>query len=270
MISTLGEMGFSENRAKHALRATDYKGVEPAMEWLLTRTEDASLEEPPSSDEEEEEAPNDETPAEEKKPLTEEEKKEKMERLEELRKRKRAEREEKEKKEAQEKEKKRVIEGKGMTDIKAKMEEQEIRKLADLRRREKQEEKAAKAKILAQIEADKIARKEMFKPQGASASPAAPAAAASPSPAPAPVKKDYTDARLQIRQTNGQPIVHSFGVKEQLAAVRLYVEMNRTDGGTGPVKLMTNFPKRVFQEEDYENSLENLGLVPSAVLMVTK
>ena len=25
MISTLGEMGFSENRAKHALRATDYK-----------------------------------------------------------------------------------------------------------------------------------------------------------------------------------------------------------------------------------------------------
>jgi len=271
MISTLGEMGFSENRAKHALKATDYKGVEPAMEWLLTRTEDASLEEPPSSDDEEEEAPKDETPAEEKKPLTEEEKKEKMEKLEELRKRKRAEREEKEKRDAQEKEKKRVIEGKGMTDIKAKMEEQEIRKLADLRRREKQEEKAAKAKILAQIEADKIARKEMFKPQGAS--PAAPAATASPataSPAPPTVKKDYTDARLQIRQTNGQPIVHSFGVKEQLAAVRLYVEMNRTDGSTGPVKLMTNFPKRVFQEEDYENSLENLGLVPSAVLMVTK
>ena len=33
------------------------------MEWLLTRTEDASLEEPPSSDDEEEEAPKDETPA---------------------------------------------------------------------------------------------------------------------------------------------------------------------------------------------------------------
>ena len=39
------------------------QGVEPAMEWLLTRTEDASLEEPPSSDDEEEEAPKDETPA---------------------------------------------------------------------------------------------------------------------------------------------------------------------------------------------------------------
>lgn len=33
---------------------------------------------------------------------------------------------------------------------------------------------------------------------------------------------------------------------------------------------MTNFPKKVFSEEDYDNSLENLGLVPSSVLMMTK
>ena len=44
----------------------------------------------------------------------------------------------------------------------------------------------------------------------------------------------------------------------------------RTDGGAGAVKFMTNFPKKVFSDEEYENSLENLGLVPSAVLMVTK
>ena len=44
----------------------------------------------------------------------------------------------------------------------------------------------------------------------------------------------------------------------------------RTDGGTGPVKFMTNFPKKVFGDEEYDNSLENLGLVPSAVLMMTK
>ena len=69
--------------------------------------------------------------------------------------------------------------------------------------------------------------------------------------------------------------------------VRLYVQMNRTDGGAGDVKLMTNFPKKVqwhlntsvleypdwfqvFGDEDYDNTLENLGLVPSAVLIVTK
>ena len=44
----------------------------------------------------------------------------------------------------------------------------------------------------------------------------------------------------------------------------------RSDGGAGPFRLMTNFPKKVFNDEDYENTLENLGLVPSAVLMVTK
>ena len=62
----------------------------------------------------------------------------------------------------------------------------------------------------------------------------------------------------------------SFGVKEQLAAVRLYVQMHRTDGVESPVRLQTNFPKKVFVDEDYDNSLENLGLVPSAVLMVMK
>ena len=46
--------------------------------------------------------------------------------------------------------------------------------------------------------------------------------------------------------------------------------MPRTDGAAGPVKFMTNFPKKVFEDADYDNSLENLGLVPSAVLMMTK
>ena len=33
---------------------------------------------------------------------------------------------------------------------------------------------------------------------------------------------------------------------------------------------MTNFPKKVFTDEDYSNSLENLGLVPSAVIMMSE
>jgi len=171
---------------------------------------------------------------------------------------------------AKEKEKKRIESGKDMGEIRQALAEQEIKKLADLRRREKEEEKKAKARVLAQIEADKAARraeKESAKAGAASVAVTAPAAAAPAQPA---VKKDYTEARIQIRQTNGQALVHSFGVKEPLAAVRLYVEMNRTDGAAGPVKFMTNFPKKVFADDDYENTLENLGLVPSAVLMVTK
>ena len=90
------------------------------------------------------------------------------------------------------------------------------------------EEREAKAKVLAQLEADKAARRaerESSKNQQqlASGPPSQPQAQPQ-QPAP---KKDYSEARLQIRQTNGQPIVHTFRAKESLAAVRLYVEMNR-------------------------------------------
>ena len=120
--------------------------------------------------------------------------------------------------------------GKDMGEIRQAIAEQEIRKLADLRRREKEEEKKAKARILAQIEADKASRraeKESAKLAKEGLPPKVVAAAPVAQPAQPAVKKEYTEARLQIRQTNGQAIVHSFGVKEPLAAVRLYVEMNR-------------------------------------------
>jgi hypothetical protein len=64
----------------------------------------------------------------------------------------------------------------------------------------------------------------------------------------------------QIRLTNGQALTQTFGSKEQLSAVRLYVEMNRTDE-SGPFSLMTNFPKKVFTDDDYEKPLDLLGML---------
>lgn len=271
-INQLMDMGFGNNRVVRALQATEFKGVEQAMEWLLAHADDTSLDEPFTEEEALQMKSNLEAPIEAaKKPLTEEEKAEKLAKLEELRKVKKAEREEKEKMEAKEKEMKRIASGKEMSDIRAAIQEQEIKKMAEQRRREKEEDRAAKAKVLAQIEADKAARRAEREAAKNPAAASSQAAAAPPPVAAQPaVKKDYSEAKLQIRQTNGQPLVHSFGAKESLAAVRLYVQMNRTDGGAGQVKFMTNFPKKVFTDEEYENSLENLGLVPSAVLMMTK
>lgn len=269
LVDMLIDMGFGNNKAVRGLQATGFKGVEPAMEWLLAHADDESLDDPFTEEEAGEMKTALEAPAEpERKPLTEEEKKEKMAKLEELRVKKRAERLAKEAEEAKVKEQKRVASGKDMGEIKAQMAEQEIRKMADLRRREKEDDKIAKARVLAQIEADKASRKAEKEASKAGAAAKVPAPA--PQPAQPAVRKEYTEARLQIRQSNGQAIVHSFGVKEPLAAVRLYVEMNRTDGGAGPVKFMTNFPKKVFTDDDYENTLENLELVPTAVLMITK
>ena len=65
---------------------------------------------------------------------------------------------------------------------------------------------------------------------------------------------------FQIRLTNGQTLTQSFGSKEKLSAVRLFIEINRTDA-PGPFSLMTNFPKKIFMEEDYEAPLNALGIL---------
>lgn len=206
---------------------------------------------------------------EEIKPLTEEEKREKLEKLQELRKQKRLEKEEQEKKDQIAREKQRRTFGKDMSQVRQKMEEDEIKKIAELRRREKQEDRLAKQKIKEQIEKDKRERAAMFQktPSQETAPKAAPASAAQPA---APTeKKEYTDCRLQIRLTNGQALTQTFKAKEPLSAVRLYIELNRTDE-KGNFNIMTTYPKKVFTPEDMEKPLDQLGLVPSAVVVVQR
>ena len=75
----------------------------------------------------------------------------------------------------------------------------------------------------------------------------------------------------QIRLPDGSALTNQFGINEDLAAVRLYVDLNRKDGRSAlPFTFMTTFPKKVFSEADMKTSLKGLGLVPSAVLIVTK
>ena len=106
-ITQLMEMGFGNNRVVRALQATAFKvehwtlgakifhvvhqnifqGVEAAMEWLLAHGDDPSLDEPFTEEEALQMKSNLEAPLEAaKKPLTEEEKAEKLAKLEELRK----------------------------------------------------------------------------------------------------------------------------------------------------------------------------------------
>ncbi|KAK2581274.1 hypothetical protein KPH14_008064 [Odynerus spinipes] len=205
---------------------------------------------------------------EEKKPLTEEEKKEQLKLLEEKLRQKRKEREEQSKKEAFEREKNRIRSGKEMTEARKKLEELEMKKLLEQRKREKEEEKFARQRVRAQIEADKVARRAKAAADSSQTSIPAPILS-SPSSTSSHHRKDYSETKLQIRLTNGKTLMQSFGSKEQLSAVRLFVEMNRTDG-CEPFNLMTNFPKKVFTEEDYDVPLGVLGLVPSAVIIVQK
>ncbi|XP_064600426.1 UBX domain-containing protein 1-like [Liolophura sinensis] len=204
---------------------------------------------------------------EEIKPLTEEEKREQSIRLQEKLKQRRLEKEEQVKKEQIAREKMRRSTGKELVTAKQKMEEDEIKRIAEQRRKEKMEEKIARQKIKDEIEKDKRERAARAKKSSTEATDQAPVATSSP-PQKVPAK-DYSQCRLQIRLTNGQALTQTFSSKEPLAAVRLYIEMNRTDG-SGPFNLMTNFPKKVFSVDDMEKPLSELGLVPSAVIILTK
>lgn len=203
---------------------------------------------------------------EEKKPLTEEEKREQLKMLEEKLRQKRKEREEQEKKNAFERERNRIRSGKEMSEARKKLEELEMKKLLEQRKREKAEEKEAIQRVKAQIEADKAARRAKAAAESSQLINLSPVATSSTS---THHRKDYTETKLQLRLTNGQTLTQSFGSKEQLSAVRLFIEMNRTDGD-GPFQLMTTFPKKVFTDEDYDTPLDILGLVPSAVVIVQK
>lgn len=78
-----------------------------------------------------------------------------------------------------------------------------MKKIIEERRREKVEEAAARSRIKAKIELDKIARRNkygMASPDGATEQPAA-APASTPAPAPVQqpvVPKDYTETKLNV------------------------------------------------------------------------
>lgn len=78
--------------------------------------------------------------------------------------------------------------------------------------------------------------------------------------------------RIAIRLPNGQNMVHEFTPNEQLAAVRLYIILNRKDVPNHDPSAQSFSlvlpPNRSFSEEDYENTLLKLGLCPSARLIV--
>ncbi|KAL9954351.1 hypothetical protein ACROYT_G041876 [Oculina patagonica] len=211
---------------------------------------------------------------EEIKPLTEEEKKQQLEKIQQRLKERREQKLADEKKEALAKEKSRRKVGKEMTSAKEKMELQEAQKIANERKRERMEERLARQRVKDQIARDKAERAEKFGKGGVDQQPGnvggAPSALAQPiQPAAAVEKKQHTTCKLQFRLTNGSAITGTFQATDTLETVRSYVHDNRTDG-SAPFNLMTTFPRKTYTDGDMGTSLQEAGLVPSAVLILTK
>uniref|UniRef100_A0A8C9AW12 UBX domain-containing protein 1 n=1 Tax=Prolemur simus TaxID=1328070 RepID=A0A8C9AW12_PROSS len=179
---------------------------------------------------------------------------------------KQREREEREEREALERERQRRRQGQELSAARQRLQEDEMRRAAEERRREKAEELAARQRVREKIERDKAERAKKYGGSVASRpSPPAPEPGpvpSSPSQEP-PTKREYDQCRIQVRLPDGTSLTQTFRAREQLAAVRLYVELHRGEepgGGHDPVQLLSGFPRRAFSEADMERPLQELGM----------
>ncbi|XP_040904075.1 UBX domain-containing protein 1 [Toxotes jaculatrix] len=300
-LESLLEMGFDRNRAEKAVAYTGNQGIEQAMDWLMEHENDPDINEPyvppvedvlggPAGSESSTEQPTLGDTAEEaagedssysenkesaKRPLTEEEKREQVKRLEELMRMKQAERRERERAEEVEREKQRRKQGQELQQIRQKLQDDDMKKLADQRRREKMEDKLARQRVKEKIARDREERAQKFGGGGppstaASSQPAQPSPSSPTSQGPPPTKKEYDESRIQVRLLDGSTITTVFKAQEPLAAVRVYVQMNGNTPEGQDFTLLSPYPRHVYTELDMEKPLKELGLVPSAVLVVAK
>ncbi|CAL8268698.1 unnamed protein product [Boreogadus saida] len=301
-LESLLEMGFGRNSAERAVANTGNQGIERAMDWLVEHEGDPDLDEPyvppvgvplggPVGDQAspaqpavadtaegtdvldmEQEIQDGDT----KRPMTEEEKREQVKRLEDLMRLKQAERRERERAEEVEREKQRRKHGQELLHIKQKLQDDELKKMADLRSREKMEDKMAKQRVKDKIARDREERAKKF---GGGCAPPAESTSAPVQPPPSspvggqgppPTKKEYEECRIQVRLLDGSALTAVFKAQEPLAAVRVYVQMNGNTPEGQDFTLLSPYPRQVYTELDMEKPLKELGLVPTAVLVVIK
>uniref|UniRef100_A0A673T9J4 UBX domain-containing protein 1 n=1 Tax=Suricata suricatta TaxID=37032 RepID=A0A673T9J4_SURSU len=275
-LESLIEMGFPKGRAEKALALTGNQGIEAAMDWLMEHEDDPDVDEPlatplghvlgrePTSSEQ----GTSSTAGEGKPVLSEEERQEQTKRMLELVAQKQREREEREEREALERERQRRKQGQELSAARQRLQEDEMRRAAEERRREKAEELAARQRVREKIERDKAERAKKY---GGSVG-SQPSPPTEPGPVPSspsqepPTKREYDQCRIQVRLPDGTSLTQTFRAREQLAAVRLYVELHRGEpgGDQDPVQLLSGFPRRAFSEADMERPLQDLGMTRAA------
>ncbi|XP_034400023.1 UBX domain-containing protein 1 [Cyclopterus lumpus] len=300
-LESLLEMGFERNRAEKAVANTGNQGIEQAMDWLMEHENDPDIDEPfvppvgnvlggeadsqstteqPSLADTAEgtaggEGSCDDDDASARMPMSEEEKLDQVRRLEELMRVKQAERRERERAEELEREKQRRRQGQELQHIRQKLQDDDMKKLTDQRMKEKMEDKMARQRVKDKIARDREERAQKFgggvpPSTAASSQPAQPSPSSPTSHGPPPTKKEYDESRIQVRLLDGSTITAVFKAQEPLAAVRVYVQVNGNTPEGQDFTLLSPYPRHVYTELDMEKPLKELGLVPSAVLVVAK
>ena len=203
-------------------------------------------------------------------PLTEEEKKAKLAELRERMAAKKAVQSEQDKRDQKRNEEIGKKKTKESQDIKEQLKVKEQLNDAAKKKQEKKDDIAAKKKIQAQIQADKEERRlkaerEKAERAGTALPTAQPAASISTGPTTSKPASAYTETRLRL-QTSGGNIMKTFPVETTLFEVAAAIG---EEIGRDVESFTQNFPKKIFTNEFFGETLKELRLVPSASLIVT-
>lgn len=194
---------------------------------------------------------------------TEDEKQEKIKKAMKLIEQKRIERVQEEQRLEKEKEVQRRKEGQDMQNLKQWQHDQEMKQIKEDQLRDKLEAKAARQRVLDQIAEDKRERAQRFSTQ---ASPTEP----KPSPVtpPAAPTSSHDAARIQFKKPDGESQIVTFESLMVFADVHEFVKTEILHGSMRDFVLATTFPRREFTQADFDKTLVELNLTPSAVLLI--
>ena len=194
---------------------------------------------------------------------TEEEKQEKIKKALKLIEQKRIEKVQEERRLDKEREVQRRKEGQAVQDLKKWQEDQELKQIKEDRLRDKNEAKAARQRVLDQIAEDKKDRATRFPqstPTEQKTSPVAPPTPTTPSSA--------NTARIQFKKPDGETEVVTFDSEMLFADLHLFVKNDVLQGLIREFYLATTFPRKEYTDLDFKKTLAELGLTPSAVLLI--
>lgn len=144
-------------------------------------------------------------------------------------------------------------------------------KEAQKKRQERQDDIEAKKRVKAKIEADKEARRlktEREKAERAGqAPPPQPAPAAGPTssgPVASKPASAYTETRMRFQTPKGN-VMKTFPVSTTLFEVAAAL---KEQDDVDVTSFLQTFPRKVFNNEFFGESLKDLGLIPSASLVI--
>eukprot|EP00771_Trimastix_marina_P001993 gnl/Trimastix_PCT/3103.p1 GENE.gnl/Trimastix_PCT/3103~~gnl/Trimastix_PCT/3103.p1 ORF type:complete len:423 (-),score=118.09 gnl/Trimastix_PCT/3103:50-1318(-) len=291
LLTQLTEMGFPAALSQRGIQAANPKTLDSVIDWLAQHEDDGEAaatpapepsppaeplvtDVPPPVPEEQPHMPaSDETstPAEPPKPKLSVEEQQEIIRKRVADNRVRAEQDSRRRE--LEDERRRREAGKQALADKEKREEVQRRLKRDQLRREKQKDREYKARVLEQIRKDRESRRADR--QG----PAAPSASPSPSPSPATTPKPAatstaprpaaTTATLQLRMPS-KTVRQQFAASDPLQRVFQFAHAEM--GGRGAprgISFSQMFPRKTFSLADAGKTLAELGLAPSAALVVS-